>query len=205
MKLYRILILFVAIAAGICGVAARTVPTAASIIDKCAAKIKAAPSVQFKFTLTYGNTKSACDIIIAKQKYRLSSSQMEVWYDGTTQWTYASAQKELSITEPTADELLECNPFAILSHYDKAYKCRRLQGPDYEIELVSKSKTATVRKAVVSINPSTMMPSKLVVTLSNGHTFTATVGTAKTGKALPSSTFVYDKKKFPASEIIDLR
>lgn len=178
---------------------------AAQIIAKCAAKVSASPSIKFKFTLQYGERTSPCDITVAKQRYRMSSPEMEVWYDGTTQWTYASAQKELSITEPTADELLECNPFAILNHYSKAYTCRRLPGKGLDIELNAKSSASTVRKAVVSIDPKTYLPQKLVVTLSNGRTFTATVGTATVGKALPASYFVYDKVKFPAAETVDLR
>ena len=184
---------------------AHAVETASQIIAKCAAKVSAAPSLKLKFTLQYGDKSSPCDITVAKQKYRLSSPEMEVWYDGNTQWTYAVAQRELSITEPTADELLECNPFAILNHYAKVYTCRRLSGNGNDIELTAKSSASTVRKAVVTVDPKTYMPQKLVVTLSNGRTFSAVVGTVTTGKNLPASYFTYDKAKYPASETVDLR
>jgi len=193
------------VAALLVPVESHAVETASQIIAKCAAKVSASPSFKLKFTLRYGDRSSVCDLTLAKQKYRLSSPEMEVWYDGTTQWTYTVAQKELSITEPTADELLECNPFAILNHYDKAYACRRLSGKGIDIELVAKSAASSVRKAVVSISHSTYLPEKLTVTLSNGRTFSATVSTAVAGKALDSSYFTYDKKKFPALETVDLR
>lgn len=205
MKMKQLIVLILAIAMSALGLSAKGAETAASVLSKCAAKVSAAPSVEFKFVLSYGDTHTPCSILISKDKYRLSSGQMEVWYDGATQWTYATAQKELSITDPTPDELLECNPFAILNNYSKAYTCRRLSGPDHQIELVSKSKSATVRKAVMTVDPKTYLPSKLVVTLSNGRTFSAEVGTATIGKTMPSTAFKYDKAKFPASEIVDLR
>lgn len=185
--------------------ASHAVETASQIIAKCAARVTDAPSLKFKFTLQYGDRTSPCDITIAKQRYRMSSPEMEVWYDGSTQWTYASAQKELSITEPTADELLECNPFAILNHYSKAYNCRRLSDKELKIEMTAKSAVTTVRRAVIDIDPATYLPEKMIVTLSNGHTFTATVGSAVAGKALASSYFTYDKAKYPAVETVDLR
>ncbi len=185
--------------------ASHAVETASQIIAKCAAKVSAAPSIKFKFTLQYGDRTSPCDITVARQCYRMSSPEMDVWYDGVTQWTYASAQKELSITEPTTDELLECNPFAILNHYAKAYNCRRLPGKNIEIEMTAKSAASTVRKAVVDIDARTYLPQKLTVTLSNGRTFTATVGSAVEGKTLAPSFFTYDKAKYPAVETVDLR
>lgn len=185
--------------------ASHALETASQIIARCAARITDAPSLKFKFTLQYGDKSSPCDITVAKQRYRMSSPEMEVWYDGSTQWTYASAQKELSITEPTADELLECNPFAILNHYAKAYNCRRLSDKELKIEMTAKSSASTVRRAVVDIDASTYLPKKLTVTLSNGRTFTATVGSAVVGKALAASFFTYDKAKYPAVETVDLR
>lgn len=197
-----IMLLLAALALPAAGGAAET---ASQIIAKCAAKVSASPSIKFKFTLQYGERTSPCDITVARQRYRMSSPEMEVWYDGTTQWTYAKAQKELSITEPTADELLESNPFAILSHYDKVYKCRRLSGKGLSIEMTARSAASTVRKAVVNIDSATYLPQKLIVTLSNGRTFTASVGTATVGKELPASYFIYDKKQYPAVETVDLR
>lgn len=181
--------------------------TAQQIIARCATKVSNSPSVSFKFTLKYGDTTSACDMVVAKEKYHLSSPQMKVWYDGNTQWTYAVDNHELSITEPTVDELLEANPFAILNHYDRIYNARRLKtnSPGDVVELTAKAKTENIRKAIVTIDPSTHLPLKMVVTMSNGRTFTVNVVSSAVGKVPAASTFVYDKKKFPASEIIDLR
>ena len=205
MKTTRLASILFILAAFFAAFGANAAETATQLLSKCAAKVDKSPSVTIKFRLAFGNRYSDCTMILAKDKYRLSSSDMEVWYDGKTQWTYAKASKELSITEPTTDELLECNPFAILKGFSKIYNCRRLGGPANDIELTSKVKGSAVKKAVVSIDSKTSLPTKLVVTLSNGRTFSATVSSTTAGKALPASTFTYDKSKFPAKEIVDLR
>lgn len=179
--------------------------TAEQIMTKCAAKINGSPSITIKCTLDFGKEPAACEIVIAKDKYALTMKDMDVWFDGLTQWTYAPSTQQLSITEPTIDELMESNPFAILNHYAKTYTVKRLATRATEIELTAKSKFSNVRRAILTLNPTTYMPQKLKVTLSNGRTFTATVGSATIGKQLPASRFVYDKKKHPAKETVDLR
>ena len=184
---------------------ASAVETAEQILSRAADKIAKAPSVTMNFTLSYNGQSSQSSLVIAKNKYRLSSAGLEVWYDGETLWSLNTADSEVSITDPTPDELLECNPFAIISHYKANFTYRRLGGATNDIELVAKRKGSAIRKAVITIDPKTYMPSKLIVTMSNGRTFSAKITSATVGKALPASTFVYNKTKFPAKSVIDLR
>lgn len=181
--------------------------SAAQVMARCAAKVNNAASVDAHFYLTIGADRYDCSMTVAKQKFTMSTPEMHVWYDGATQWTYAISGGELSITEPTADELLESNPFAILNHYAKAYTCRMLTPENgmKRVELTSKSRSASVRKAEVMINPKTDLPVKVIMTLSNGRVVAATVTSITVGKAKPASTFTYNKAKYPAKEIIDLR
>lgn len=189
----------------ICAVPVFGVETASEVLARCASKIKQAPSVTLDFTLAYGDRSSDCRLIIARDKFRFSSADLEVWYDGATQWSYNTVSREVSITDPTDEELTEYNPFAILTGYSEQFTARRLSGDKNEIELVAKNKMSNIRKAVLTIDSKTDMPVKLVATLSNGRTFAAKVASATTGKALPSSVFVYNKDKFPAKTIVDLR
>lgn len=197
--------LFLLILAAMCSFSASAVDTAEQILQRCADKINKAPSITIKFTLNYGESRSDCQLILSREKYRLSSKDVEVWYDGETQWSYSAADKEVTITDPTPDELLECNPFAIINNYKTAYTFRRLSGEKDEIELTAKSKMSNIRRAVITVNASTGLPSKLIVTMANGRTFTANVSSAVEGKTLPGSTFIYNKVQFPAKTIIDLR
>ncbi len=176
--------------------------SAEQMLSRCAKTINSTPSISMKFVLSYDNLQIPCDITVSKNKYHLSSKDMQVWYDGNTQWTYLSGNQQLSISEPTTDELLESNPFAIVNHYSKAYTCKKA-GSD--IELIAKSRRAVIKKARITINPSTDLPTKVVITMSNGKELTASAGTVKKGPQVPSSTFIYSKKLYPAKEIVDLR
>lgn len=208
MKNFRTLInILVVLPALFVGRPAYGAESASSVMARCAAKVSRAPSVSASFYLSAGGERYDCSMTMSKQKFVMSTPQMKVFYDGTTQWTYAVASQELSITEPTAAELLESNPFAILNHYAKAYSCRLLAKENgmTRVELVAKADGAAVRKAVVSVDPRTDLPAKLIVTLGNGRVVAATVTSISIGKECGASAFVFDKSKYPVSEIIDLR
>lgn len=181
------------------------VETAEQVLGKCAEKIAQAPSIKIDFTLNTGDSGAPCALIISKDKYRLSSPNMEVWYDGQTQWAYATDTKEVALTEPTEEELLESNPFAVLNNYKQSYNIRRLSGKQNDIELVAKSKMSNIRKAVVTISDKTWLPTKLIVTMSNGRTFAATVTSINEKQSVPASTFVYNAERYPAKIVNDLR
>lgn len=194
--------IIVCMLAGFCAHASET---AGQILDRCADRIGKAHSITFRFNITAGNERSDCELIISHDRYRLSSRELEIWYDGTTQWSYSPQDSEVSITEPTEEELAEINPFAILSNYKTNYSYRLLSGNGNEIELVSKNKMSPIRKAVVFIDPKTNFPTKLIVTMTNGRAFTVNVVSVTEGKALPATVFKYNKDKYPAKTINDLR
>lgn len=182
--------------------------SATAVLARCAARVNSARSLSARFNLTAGPNSYPCSMTLAKQKFVLDTPQMKVWYDGATQWVYDTSAQRLSITEPTADELLETNPFAILNHYSRSYTCRLLKSSPgtRAVELTPKTPaTASVRSAVVTVSDKTDLPSRIVVTLTDGSTLSASLVKAEMGKAMPASAFVYDKAKYKATEIIDLR
>jgi len=206
MKLCRILLAILLTLA--LPAAAAKPESAASVLARCASGVNSAQSLSVQFTLNAGANAYPCSMTVAKQKFVLDTPQMKVWYDGSTQWVYDTSARRLSITEPTADELLETNPFAILNHYSRTYTCRLLKSAPgtKAVELTPKSPAmASVRSAVVTVSDKTYLPVKIVVTLADGSPMSATAVKVVKGKALPASTFVYDKAKYKAQETIDLR
>lgn len=199
--LYNILLLFIILFPA----SAAAAETAAQILARCAAKVNSAESLDVRFTLSAEGSNSSYTMKISHEKFMMESPQIAVWYNGVTQWTYVKSNRELNITDPTAEELMECNPFSILNFYSKTYDIKRLAGNGIQIEMTAKDRSATVRKAVITIDSRTYMPSKVLVTLGNGHIMAATVTSVTQGKRPAAKTFTYDKARYPASEIIDLR
>lgn len=206
MKVLRYLLLALAAVIPFGGFAAET---ASQAIARVAKTVNDAASLAVKLKITSAGETSDLSMTISRQRFALSSGVIKVWYDGTTQWTYAEKSRELNISEPTAEELLECNPFAILNHYATAYNVRSLKSEQKGIttlELTPKAKSgSSIRRTVVSINSSTHLPTKMIMTMSNGKVLNISITSITKGNALPASTFVYNKQKFPASEVVDLR
>ncbi len=205
MKAIRILIAvalcMLAFAAG-----ARTL-SADDIISGAAAKFAAAPSVEAQFTIRDSGNPVQGSIIIAGGKFTITTPVLEVWYDGTTQWTLLRSSSEVNVTEPTADELMESNPFAILRNYSSRYKARRL--PDSQgckrVELTPLHPSDTeIAKAIISIG-SNGWPTGCDVTLNDGRTISCSIDHIGVAAAKPASVFRFDSSRNPDIEIIDLR
>lgn len=186
--------------------ASAAISSASSQLEKCADAFKKAASLKIDFVLGSGEQQVNMKMVISGSKFTLDGARMKLWYDGKTQWTYLTDYRELNINEPTNEELLEINPFTIVNNWQKHYTARRLEDKLPVVELVPRKGMVTnIRKAVVTFDPKTNLPSKLVITLSDGRTMTAVVTNVSTGGAMKASDFVYDKAKYPASEVIDLR
>lgn len=198
--LYNILFILL-----LCSFEAKAAETAAQILNRCAEAVNEAESLDVNFTLNAGGQTADFTMKISHEKFMMESKDVAVWFNGVTQWTYVKSSRELNITEPTTDELMESNPFAILNFYNKVYNARRLADAGIAIEMTSKDSNATIRKAVVSINSKTYLPTKIVVTLHNGRTMTAVITSITKGKRPLATAFTYDKAKYPAEETIDLR
>ena len=205
MKKILLLLICAAIA-----VAAQAETSAAGLLDKCAAKLLDAPSVSATFTIAVDGGDVSGNILIARERFRITSPRLNMWFDGRTQWTALSRTREVSISEPTAEELLSSNPFAIITGYSTRYNCRMLKSADgahavRQVELTPKTSTGDIRRAVISIDTRTLWPVKAVVTMASGATVRATVSDCRIGKKPAASAFTFQPSLLPGYEIIDLR
>ena len=181
--------------------------TAETLLSKVKTRLSSAPSVEVTFTINGGEGPVQGSATMAADKYFMTTPVLTVWYDGRTQWTFLKSSGEVSITEPTADELMASNPFAILSSPADHYTLRMLgdsQGRK-RVEMTPKSKMSGISRIVLFVNPSTSWPSAIVVSFDDGRSVDVVVDNISSGKAVPVGTFRYNSKRFPATEIIDLR
>lgn len=182
--------------------------TAAELMKRAASRLESAPSLTVKFTATSGDGASAAgSITMARDKFALTMPGQRVWYDGRVMYSYSAAAAETSLTEPTADELMEINPFVILHQWARGYEARKLSpaAGQQRVELTSKRKGSAVRRAVVTLSASTGLPAAIDAEMSSSATMKIAVTSSATGKALPASTFTYPAKDYPGVPVIDLR
>ncbi len=181
---------------------------AASVLDKAAQKIRAAKSIKASYSLSSpGSGTTSGTLTLAGDKFVMTSGDMTIWYDGTTQWVYVKADNEVNITEPTAEELQQVNPFVINTTFRQNYNARRLSsaGATKKISLTAKKSTSDIRSATVTISTSTGLPTALSLTMASGQTASIKISSLKTGQQLPVSTFRFPKASYPGAEIVDLR
>ena len=182
-------------------------PSAKATIDKVVNALRSHPSVDVKFSVNAGGATTSGSLSMAGKCFWLNTPQMQVWYDGKTQWSYAPSQKEVNVTEPTAAEIAEVNPLAVLSNLDKNYTFRRLKAAAGEerIEIVPRRPTSDFRKALLVVNKSTSMPTRLVVYADGNSTTSLSITSVKPGKKKPGAAYRFDPKKYRGVEVVDLR
>ena len=181
--------------------------TASGILEAMRKTMLAKPALEAKFTINGGDGAVQGSMTMSGACFYMSTPQLKVWYDGKTQWTYLASTGEVSITEPTADELAASNPFAILSSYERRYTARRLADTNgrHRVELVPKSKGSGIEKIVVIADSTGKSPQAISIYFDDNRQISLVIDQL-TGIAKPSQrTFEYNQKLQPASEIIDLR
>lgn len=177
-------------------------PTADALIADLRAKMQASPSVEAVFTLNSENGAAAGSVILAGNKYVMTTNGLKVWYDGKTQWTLFEASKEVNVTEPTAAEVMTSNPFAILTAHQDFYTARRLK--NNRVELVPRDKDLGFDRFVIGIGANGW-PSTLVIEFGDGSKIDVKIDAINSGKAKSATTFTFDAKKYTNIDIIDLR
>ena len=181
-------------------------PAAKTVIESMTKKLRDAQSLTAGFTIKQGGNSSQGSLTMSGKAFRLKSPEMQVWFDGTTQWAYSPAAGEVNVTTPTKAEIAESNPLSVLTSMSGAYTCRRLAssaGTD-KIELVPREKT-DISKAVVTISATTGYPTEIVVYTNNGMVTQIAISSVKTGKKMSAAEFRFNKKDFPGVEVVDLR
>lgn len=186
--------------------AAHTAPSAAQIMAAVKANFTSSAAVEALFTINGGDGAVQGSVQIAGPRFNLSTPQLHVWYDGKTQWTYLNSSNEVSISEPTAEELTAANPFAVLSEYARYYNCRTLRELNglQRIELTPKANDGGISRVVLCVDKKNW-PSVLTIVFDDNRTVVVDIDSIKGRNALPENTFRYDAKLHPAAEIIDLR
>lgn len=161
-----------------------------------------------RFTLLYYNAhaettdKQLGDLTIKGNKFRMNLGKNETKFDGNTQWVFMSEYNEVSITEPTKEELQEINPLAMIEYY--VSKDKISQSDDGAINFYpTNPKESEYFRIELRLNK-TNLPSRLVIHQKNGDKITLIFDSLNKTK-VSDDCFVFDVVKYPNVEVNDLR
>ncbi|MBP6609865.1 MAG: outer membrane lipoprotein carrier protein LolA [Paludibacter sp.] len=148
------------------------------------------------------------NFVMKAEKFMLDMGETKAWFDGKTQWTYMVADKEVSITEPTVDELASINPMAIIAGFKAKSKIvfsKQKSSQNHLIELLPKSKNEEFAKVEIQINKTTGNLVSVKITDKKGVKSILSLTNYQKGFKANDDYFVFNKAKYKGIMINDLR
>ena len=149
-------------------------------------------TLQSDFTITVAEDVASPmnypgSLVMQGRKFKLSMFSIEAAYNGKTLYMYSPDIDELTLTNPTEQELLEANPFL----YAKALVevcnvTERESGEQTIITLTPKDQSIGINRFVLKIRTADLMPLQLEMK----------EGNKTTNIKLKNPTFVSDKQEY---------
>jgi outer membrane lipoprotein-sorting protein len=215
MKNFYLSVLFISLT--LISVAQKSDPAAKAVLDGVSAKFKTFTTVQASFTYKVENgsgkalSNKTGSIKMKGTKYRVSFIGQEIFCNGITIWNYDKATNEVTITKLDASSGMITPQKLFTNFYDKDF-LYLLNGEKkvgnkvmQEIEMTPVDKSKPFHKVYVQVDKSAKTIYSTKVLENAGNRYTYTVSTMKTNSAIEDNQFIFDKKKYPGVEEVDLR
>ncbi len=193
-------------------------PAAKKILDAVSAKFKSFKAVQAIFSFKNEDGKGKMlgikkgSLFTKGNKYRVSiTGGQDIFCDGTNIWTYDKGSNEVTISkfDPSQNTITPQKLFT--NFYDKDY-LYKLNGEKkeagkvlQEIELTPFDKTKSFFKVLIWVDKKTQAIYSTKVLEKSGNKYTYTVSSLNGNATVNDTQFVFDKKKYPGVEVVDLR
>jgi outer membrane lipoprotein-sorting protein len=198
-------------------IAQKNDPAAKAVLDGVSNKFKTFTTVQATFTYKVENAAGKAlsnkngSIKMKGTKYRVSFIGQEIFCNGITIWNYDKATNEVTITKLESSSSTITPQKLFTNFYDKDF-LYMLNGEKkvgskvmQEIEMTPIDKSKPFHKVYVQVDKLAKTIYSTKVLENAGNRYTYTVSTMKTNSAIEDSQFVFDKKKYPDVEEVDLR
>jgi len=192
-------------------------PDAKKILDAVSAKFKTFSSIKAGFTLRVENAQGKVQgtktgiVFMKGNKYRVSITGQEIICDGKTVWNYDKSANEVQVSNVDNSSGAITPQKIFTNFYDKdfLYKLNgdeNIGGKTYQVvELTPVDKSKPFFKVLVGVDKKTTIIMNTRVFEKNGNRYVYGINNITTSAAVADDTFVFDAKKFPGVEVIDLR
>jgi outer membrane lipoprotein-sorting protein len=213
-KLYSLIGLF---ALNIVAFAQGSDPAAKQVLDAVSSKFKTYKAVQSAFTLKVEDAKGKVQgvktgtVYMKGPKYRVNITGQDIFCDGATIWTYDKASNEVTITQldPSSSSITPQKLFTNFYDKDFLYKMNgeKKEGSKtlQEIEMTPTDKNKAFHKVYLLVDKKTQSIYSTKVLEKNGNKYSYTVNSLNGKANVTDAMFVFDKKKYPGVEEVDLR
>lgn len=143
--------------------------------------------------------------------FNINLPEIEIWFDGTTQWLLMKAYDEVNISEPTLQETASISPMALLNIYKTGYKLDAPQtltiaGQQHSSILMHPTSDNNEYKNIkVVVNNSASTIAQVEITFKNGVKNKINITQYNPNFNFSNTEFVFQRNQYKNIEIIDLR
>jgi len=186
---------------------------AKAILDAVSANLKTMKTMKANFTLSISKTKETKKGAVSMKgtKYFVSiGNGQEIYCDSKTIYTYTKSANEVTVNDFDPNENTFTPTKLFSNFYDKEFKSKFIgekkigAAPVNIIELTPTKPKQFVRVEVtIDKIKNTIISGKIFE--KNGNIMSYTMSNLQSNPVLADNLFVFDKKKHPGIEVIDLR
>lgn len=126
-----------------------------------------------------------------------------VYYNGTTQWSYSPADREVTIFNPTAAELAESNPLGLLRNLESDFNGSAVKGLANTVRLTPRDPRSQIGEVTVTLNPSSGWPTSMTVIIGGNRAEIRNLRFSPSKTKKPAEAFTFSPPK--GVTITDLR
>jgi outer membrane lipoprotein-sorting protein len=196
---------------------AKNDPDAKKILDDVSAKFKTYKTVKASFTYKVENaagkilSSKAGTIFMKGTKYRVTIVGQEIFCDGNNVWTYDKSANEVTITKFDGESTTLTPQKLFTNFYDQDF-LYKLNGEKkegkkvlQEIEMTPTDKSKPFHKVYIYVDKAAKTLNSTKVLEKSGSKYSYTVNTLTPNSVIADTQFVFDAKKYPGVEVVDLR
>ena len=194
-------------------------PKAKEVLDKLSQTTRSYKTIQIEFSFTLENKKNNVnqtnegEIILKGKSYRLHmpAFSMEVFCDGTTNWSYMTEAKECNITGVEEEKGGSLNPANIFTIYEKGFNFTYIGEENQAgkavqvIDLFPVDKSKEFVKVRLYVDKLKSQIAKAQTFNKDGNTYILVMKNMKTNVDFKDDYFKFDKAKYPGVEMNDMR
>ena len=186
-----------------------------AVMDRAAEALRRDEGIRAEFSLQLvengqAGASQAGNLVLQGEQFVLQTSATSSWFDGQTLWSYTATADEVYVSRPTADELQTVNPCLLLKHYRSSFACR--MGPRttwkgqsvHEVVLTPRTADTGFESITLLLSRQTLRPLCIDLTQA-GLTTRLTMTTYLVRQHFEHTTFVFDPKRHPTAEVVDMR
>lgn len=192
-------------------------PQSRAMLDKLYSAYMTSGGVKLTFTTSIGEAGAKVyesqkgDAFIKGIKFRLETNEMNIWFDGTTQWVLLKDVNEVNVSNPTESELATVSPLAMLGIYKNGYSLKAPVAKTVDnkkvqtIEMTPVSENRDIKSITVAIDVTKNQLVQIILITRNDLLTKIDIADYNDNFKFDDSEFIFSKSKHPGVEIVDLR